>query len=40
MIVFVVEMYYIYLWINDSEFLRDMWLYVVKVVDWMIFKGI
>lgn len=37
--VFVVETYHIYLWTNDSEFLRDMWPHVVKAVDWMIFKG-
>ena len=37
--VFVVETYHIYLWTNDSEFLRDMWPHVVKAIDWMILNG-
>lgn len=37
--VFVVETYHIFLWTNNSDFLKDMWPHVVKAVDWLINVG-
>ena len=37
--VFIVETYHIYLWTNDSQFLKDMWPHVAKAVNWMMFEG-
>lgn len=37
--VFIIETYHIYLWTNDSQFLRDLWPHVVNTLDWLIYKG-
>ena len=37
--VFITETYHIYLWTNNSVFLKDMWLHVVKAIAWMIDGG-
>lgn len=37
--VFVIETFHIYLWTNNSQFLKDMWPHVVKAVDWLIDGG-
>ena len=37
--VFITETYHIYLWTNNSVFLKDMWPHVVKAIAWMIDGG-
>ena len=36
---FITETYHIYLWTNNSVFLKDMWPHVVKAITWMIDGG-
>ena len=37
--VFITETYHIYLWTNNSVFLKDMWPHVVEAIAWMIDWG-
>ena len=37
--VFITETYHIYLWTNNSVFLKDMWPHVIKAIAWMIDGG-